>query len=98
MLLLVLVSLFLKLSYEYFSLGWRHFSHFACENTPIKLFLCKFLSSILSLRRNIHQNKRISDQIALNEMVQRCLSRKTRGIVDLKEIESIFVVDHEVKP
>ena len=94
---LVLIPFFLDFSN--FSLPFlrTQLGSFPGIDPPIKYLLSCFKSFVPGLRSDIEKDKAISDKIALDEMVKRSLSWKTGGVIDLKQIQFISVIDHKIK-
>ena len=94
---LVLIPFFLDFSN--FSLPFlrTQLGGFPGIDSPIKYLLSCFKSFVPGLRSDIEKDKAISDKIALDEMVKRSLCWKTGGVIDLKQIQFISVIDHKIK-
>lgn len=80
-----------------FSLFRGMFGHFASIDSSVKYFFGCFKGLISGFWGDVHKNQAISDEIALDEMVQGGFCWKAGRIVYFKQVYFVPVVYHKIK-
>ena len=82
MLLFILVPFLLLNLGLPFPLLRRPLLYLPSVHSSLQLFLGSLLRTVAGSRRDVHQNQRIADEVALDEMIKRRFSGETWSVVD----------------
>ena len=71
---------------------------FSCKDPPLILGLHLTQDLVSGLGINVHQNESVSDKVVFHKLIQRSISGKAWGMVDLKQVTLVVGINHKVKP